>query len=150
DLEREVREGRFREDLLYRLNAITIHLPPLRDRPDDVLPLFYHFLQAASEKAGRALPKVAPRLERVLQRYDWPGNVRELENEARRLLTLTPEGAALSVERLSRRIAEFAASGRAEVTQLEEQEKERIELHLRQCNGNRTHAAKSLGISREG
>src|SRR5207249_2113613 len=88
DLERDAREGRFREDLLYRLNAVTIELPALKDRPDDVLPLFYHFLEREAERSGRPRPEVSPRLERVLQSYDWPGNVRELENEARRLHAL--------------------------------------------------------------
>jgi transcriptional regulator with GAF, ATPase, and Fis domain len=148
DLERMVSEGSFREDLYYRLNAITLQLPALRQRPDDVLPLFYHFLEQAAEKARRAVPEVARSLEQALQQYEWPGNVRELENEARRLLAVTPPGAALDVERLSSRIR--AALGVAGAAQTPEQrEKERIELHLRLAGGNRTHAARSLGISRE-
>ena len=79
DLEEEVKNGKFREDLLYRLNVVTLDLPPLCDRPDDILPLFYHFLEQASKTAGRPQPQVSPRLERVLQEYSWPGNVRELE-----------------------------------------------------------------------
>jgi Nif-specific regulatory protein/two-component system response regulator HydG len=150
DLEQEVREGRFREDLYYRLNAITIHVPPLKDRPDDILPLFHHFLGKAAERSGRSLPKVAPPLERVLQDYSWPGNVRELENEARRLVALTPEETPVTVDRLSRRIGEAVASGPTTLASLAEREKELIELHLRLSGGNRSHAAASLGISRGG
>src|SRR4029453_16328086 len=102
----EVREGRFREDLLYRLNAITIEVPPLRRRPGDIVPLFHRFLARASEKAGRPAPKVSPQLERVLQQHDWPGNVRELENEASRLVVLGSSERPLSVESLSPRITQ--------------------------------------------
>lgn len=151
DLEHEVAQGRFREDLLYRLNAITLELPPLKDRPGDVLLLFYHFLREAAEGEGRPVPQVTPALERTLSAHDWPGNVRELKNEALRLLAVTPEGQPLTVEGLSRRItAERSGKPAPEPPSLEEQEKELIELHLRLAGGNRTHAAKSLGVSREG
>jgi transcriptional regulator with GAF, ATPase, and Fis domain len=142
DLEQEVREGRFREDLLYRLNAVTLRIPPLKERRDDILPLFYHFLGAAAEKAGRPVPDVPRELERALERYEWPGNVRELENEARRLLALTPPGVPLGVDRLSHRLLE----SRAEETLTE---RERIERALQSAEGNRSQAARSLGISRE-
>jgi Nif-specific regulatory protein len=148
-LEDEVREGRFREDLLYRLNAITLDLPPLKQRPGDILPLFYHFLEDAAKRDGRPVPEVTPKLERALQEHDWPGNVRELENEARRLLAITPEGSPLTTDALSGRITR-AARERDSPGSLAEQEKELIELHLRRTGGNRTQAAKSLGISREG
>jgi transcriptional regulator with GAF, ATPase, and Fis domain len=148
DLEKEVARGAFREDLLYRLNVITLDLPPLCERPDDILPLFYHFLRQSAEKAGRTEPQVSPRLERVLQEYGWPGNVRELENEAKRLVAVTPEGQPVTVDRLSQRITR--SDGRTHLVSLAEQEKELIELHLRLAGGNRTRAAQSLGISREG
>ncbi len=151
NLEEEAREGRFREDLLYRLNAITVELPPLKDRPGDILLLFHHFLKEAAEHDQRPVPKVTPKLERALQGYDWPGNVRELKNEAQRLLAITPEGQPLTVESLSKRITGGGKPGKIEEPpSLEEQEKELIELHLRLTGGNRTQAAKSLGISREG
>jgi transcriptional regulator with GAF, ATPase, and Fis domain len=165
DLERDAREGRFREDLLYRLNAVTVELPALKERPDDVLPLFQHFLLREAERTGRSVPELSPRLERVLQSYDWPGNVRELENEARRLYALTPPGQPLTADRLSRRIAAAAEPAAAQAAaapaaaepgllptaaSLAAQEKELIELHLRASGGNRTHAAQSLGISRDG
>lgn len=150
NLEDEVAAGRFREDLLYRLNAITLELPPLKDRPGDVLLLFHHFLKEAAELDERSVPQVTPKLERALQSYDWPGNVRELKNEAQRLLAITPEGQPLTVESLSKRITGGKGGKVEEPPSLEEQEKELIELHLRLTGGNRTHAAKSLGISREG
>ncbi len=150
NLEEEVTKGRFREDLLYRLNVITIDLPPLCDRPSDVLPLFYHFLRRSADKANRTEPQVSPRLERVLQDYPWPGNVRELENEAKRLIAITPEGQPVTVDRLSPRIVRTNGAKPSSLASLAEHEKEIIELHLRQAGGNRTHAARSLGISREG
>jgi transcriptional regulator with GAF, ATPase, and Fis domain len=147
NLEQEAREGRFREDLLYRLNTVTLDLPPLKKRPGDVLPLFYHFLEREARKAARPVPEATPRLERVLQSYDWPGNVRELENETRRLLALTPQGLPLTADRLSPRLTSVASPSEAT---LADREKELVELHLRLAGGNRTRAAESLGISREG
>jgi transcriptional regulator with GAF, ATPase, and Fis domain len=148
DLEQEVRQGRFREDLLFRLNAVTLNVPPLKERPDDILLLFHHFLRRAAEKAGHDIPEVSPQLERVLIQYDWPGNVRELENEANRLIALHRPGLPLTAERLSTRLTQLVSAAAAPVS-LEDQEKELIELHLRLTKGNRTHAAESLGISRE-
>ncbi|MEM8931121.1 MAG: sigma-54-dependent Fis family transcriptional regulator [Acidobacteriota bacterium] len=152
DLEEEVSKGNFREDLLFRLNVITLDLPPLQERPNDILPLFYHFLERTCAEQRRDEPQVSPRLERVLQSYTWPGNVRELENEAKRLVAVTTEGLPLTVDRLSPRITrstEKTVSPTAPIS-LAEQEKELIELHLRLSGGNRTKAAQSLGISREG
>ncbi len=171
DLEAEVAAGNFREDLLYRLNVVTLQLPPLRDRPNDILPLFYHFLKRTSQRAGRTAPEVSPRLERVLQQHAWPGNVRELENEVSRLVAVTPEGEPLLVDRLSPRLLK-ALFGDQPIptetapeparqstdpeledrapTSLAEHEKELIEHTLRAEGYNKTRAAKRLGISREG
>jgi transcriptional regulator with GAF, ATPase, and Fis domain len=150
DLAVEVKDGRFREDLLYRLNTVTVHLPTLKERPGDILLLFYHFLKSAAEKAGRELPEVTPRLERVLQSYPWPGNVRELENETKRLLTLSPPGQPLTVDRLSPRITQTGGAEGPPLQSLAEMERELVELHLRRAGGNLTHAARGLGITREG
>ncbi|MEM9556321.1 MAG: sigma-54-dependent Fis family transcriptional regulator [Acidobacteriota bacterium] len=149
-LEEEVAAGRFREDLLYRLNVVTIELPSLAERPDDILPLFFHFLRQTCDKMERPVPQVSPRLERVLQEYAWPGNVRELENEAKRLIAVTNEGMPLTVDRLSPRVTRTSDPQRDAPQSLAEQEKELIELHLRLASGNRTKTAQSLGISREG
>ena len=152
NLEDEVAAGRFREDLLFRLNVITLDLPPLADRPDDVLPLFFHFMEKACSDQRRPVPRISPQLERVLQAYSWPGNVRELENEAKRLIAITPDGHPLTVDRLSARVTRSTrpSEQRSGPLSLADQEKELIELHLKLSDGNRTQAAQSLGISREG
>lgn len=151
DLEQEARAGKFREDLLYRLNVITIDLPPLVERPGDILPLFFHFLRRSAADAGRPEPEVSPELERVLQNHSWPGNVRDLENEAKRLLVITPEGLPLTPDRLSPRIIRNGQDGReAPALTLDRLEKQHIRKILEQTEGNRTLTAKVLGISREG
>jgi len=146
----DVEAGRFREDLLYRLNVVTLELPPLRDRPDDILPLFFHFLRNACAKQGKVPPRVSPRLERVLGHYRWPGNVRELENEALRLLAVTAPGQALTVDRLSQRVTQAPKVEGTTPSTLADFEREVIEMQLRAHGGNRTRTAKALGISREG
>ena len=88
DLEREVAEGRFREDLYYRLNVIPLHLPPLRERGGDVLLLAEHFLEADCKKKDRSPLALSPDTRRILSAYSWPGNVRELENFMERLSIL--------------------------------------------------------------
>ncbi len=88
DLEEEVRQGRFREDLYYRLNVIPIHLPPLRERGEDILLLAEHFLQRACQRQGIPLLRLTPEVRDALLRYSWPGNVRELENFMERMAIL--------------------------------------------------------------
>lgn len=149
-LEKEVEAGEFREDLFYRLNAITLEVPPLKSRTGDVLLLFHHFVGQQAEKLGRPLPTVTPRLEKVLQEYSWPGNVRDLENEAKRLVAITPPGQPLTVDNLSKRITSGSPAAAAPLASLEEMEKKQIEVHLNESGGNRTVAAKTLGLSREG
>jgi NtrC-family two-component system response regulator AlgB len=88
DLEADVREGRFREDLLYRLNVVEIRLPPLRERPDDIIRLAERFLGFFARAARRAVPELSPAAVEVLRAYPWPGNVRELRNAIERALIL--------------------------------------------------------------
>jgi len=88
DPRHEVEEGRFREDLFYRLHVIPLHLPPLRDREDDVLAIALHFLRAYAHEEGRAFRHFATDTEGVLLAYDWPGNVRELQNVVRNIVVL--------------------------------------------------------------
>ena len=90
DLKREVEEGRFREDLFYRLHVISVHLPPLRDRRSDIPLLVQHFLQKYAEENERPVLEILPETIDVLMDYDWPGNVRELENVIERGVVLTP------------------------------------------------------------
>jgi two-component system response regulator FlrC len=89
DMEQEIARGRFREDLYYRLNVFPLLIPPLRERPDDIVPLARHFLSGHARRAGRQV-WFSPEAESLLFRYRWPGNVRELENTAQRALILTP------------------------------------------------------------
>jgi formate hydrogenlyase transcriptional activator len=92
NLEEEVKAGRFRADLYFRLNVFPIHLPPLRDRADDVEPLTHFFIQKYSRNSGRKIRKVAPRVIQQLRSYTWPGNVRELEHLIERSILLTTDG----------------------------------------------------------
>lgn len=104
NLEKAIAEGRFREDLYYRLNIITIHIPGLRDRKDEILPLAYHFMQKYATAATPAL-EIVPALRDTLLAHDWPGNVRELENVIRRLLVLRrPEMVADDIRTRARRV----------------------------------------------
>jgi transcriptional regulator with GAF, ATPase, and Fis domain len=151
ELAKDVQEGRFREDLYFRLNAVLLELPPLKSRPGDILLLFQHFLQRAAERMERSAPELTPRVERVLEAYAWPGNVRELENEAARAVALTPEGEPITTERLSARLAAETRPALPERRKaLNDTERELVELHLRRSGGNRTQAAKTLGLTREG
>lgn len=105
DLEREVAEGRFREDLFYRLNVIPLHLPPLRERGGDILMLGDHFLKYFCAKKDRVLLRMAPETKRALNAYSWPGNVRELENFMERISILC-EGPTVQLSDLPRKVIE--------------------------------------------
>jgi DNA-binding NtrC family response regulator len=152
DLEHEIRRGTFRSDLYYRLNVITLHLPPLRDRRDDVQLLAEYFLQRMkSEQNGDARDlRLAQDALEVFQRYDWPGNVRELENALERAVILTPgEEIAHSVlpERVTQRKAEAVVSERAAVNPtLDVIERSYILWVLQNEGGNKSRAADVLGI----
>jgi transcriptional regulator with GAF, ATPase, and Fis domain len=89
DLNAEARKGRFREDLYHRLNVVALHMPPLRERPEDIPLLAEHFLRKSARRIGRAMAGITPEAERVLIRYPWPGNVRELENAMERGVVLS-------------------------------------------------------------
>jgi two-component system, NtrC family, response regulator HydG len=150
DLEAEVARGRFREDLYFRLNVVTITLPPLRERDGDVPLLIEHFLRVHSA-AGRKPKKFSPSAIRMALNYDWPGNVRELENAVQRAVVLT-RGETIFPEQLPAKV-QASASDRegAALTggrTMREVERDTIIKTLRQTDGNRTHAAKILGISR--
>ena len=104
DLDAEVKAGRFRQDLLYRLNVVEVTVPPLRDRSEDVLPLARRFIAFFARQARRPPPELSPAAERVLAGYPWPGNVRELRNAIERALILSP-GQVLEPESFPERIA---------------------------------------------
>jgi DNA-binding NtrC family response regulator len=99
DLRQMVREGRFREDLYYRLNVITVELPPLRQRKEDIPLLVDFFLKRYADENGRSMPRVTPEALRPLMAYSWPGNVRELENVIERAVVLS-SGPEINMELL--------------------------------------------------
>ena len=152
DLEEMMTTGGFREDLYYRLNVIQLDLPPLRRRPDDVIPLVEYFLAAINTRESRSL-SMTPEAQRVLLSYSWPGNVRELQNVVER-------GAALcQTERIDadelpnhvreRRPTDFLAAAVARKMTVSELEREYIERVLEDEGGNKTRAAQRLGLDRK-
>jgi two-component system response regulator HupR/HoxA len=151
DLEAEIRAGRFRPDLYYRLNVFPIRLPPLRDRVEDVLPLADHFLRLYRARARRAIPAVSPDAMQCLRAYPFPGNVRELENEIERAVALAEDGQPIRPEHLSDRVREAAAQPQAPQTlneAIERLKRRMIEDALREC-GSKTRAAERLGLTRQ-
>jgi DNA-binding NtrC family response regulator len=148
DLDREVAQGRFREDLYYRLNVIEIRLPPLRERSADILPLANHFAQ----RYGGGRPRFSPAVATRLALYAWPGNVRELQNAMERAV-LMARGGIILPEHLPRRILEASGTGAPEFEaapsgRLQEVEDMLILQTLREHGYNRTETASALGISR--
>jgi len=175
DLEREVREGRFRQDLYYRLAIISIFLPSLRERKEDVLPLVDFFLAHYNKKFRKSVQGLTDDTRRLLLNYDWPGNVRELKNALERAMILEegnllkPDDLPFSVAsgRSGPVLADKPASAPIEVqtgagkrllpplcipeggTSLEDVEHALVELALQQSHGNQIKAAKLLNISRD-
>jgi DNA-binding NtrC family response regulator len=146
NLEEEVRQGRFREDLFYRLNVVELSVPPLRERREDIIPLANHFIAQFSK--GRA--RFSSSLAECLERYSWPGNVRELSNAMERAALLS-RGELILPEHLPARIRveeRPAAAPAAPEAQLEEVERQTIIQALRKHGFSRTETARALGISR--
>jgi two-component system response regulator PilR (NtrC family)/two-component system response regulator HydG len=162
NLEENLASGAFRQDLFYRLNVINIHLPALRDRPDDILPLAEHFLSQSAARAGKEVRALHETARKALLGYGWPGNVRELENVIERAVALV-EGPLVRVDDLpplapivrERRPAEgegeadpFAAALARGLT-LAELERDYIMKVLAAEGGNKTRAAQRLGLDRK-
>ncbi|MFT7670004.1 MAG: serine/threonine-protein kinase PknK [Planctomycetota bacterium] len=158
NLEEMVRAGEFREDLFYRINVLSVILPPLRDRREDIPLLAEHLMARAAREASRPAPVIPHDVMAALVSHDWPGNVRELENEMRRLIVLVQDEVTtdfLSEAVRERRSADSSAQAqalsenpgdiRAAVASLE---KRSIEGALAQAGGNKSRAASLLGISR--
>ena len=146
NLEKLVEEGQFREDLFYRINVFNIQVPPLRERPEDILPLTQLFIEKYAHAMGKPVKAVAPEAEAVLLGYRWPGNVRELENAVERAMVVG-RGAALE----ARDLPVSAVDGAADeplARSLAALEKDHVARVLRDCGGNVTQAAKVLGIDR--
>ncbi|MGD2153225.1 MAG: sigma-54 dependent transcriptional regulator [Gemmatimonadales bacterium] len=164
DLKAEVEAGTFREDLFWRLNVVAVHLPALRERPEDIAPLADHFLRKHAGRLGLAPLPLDPDALSLLIAYDWPGNVRELENALESSLALAA-GPSVTATDLPARLrgpgaAETAhpsaAGGAPQTTLSEAVERARVAVEermildaLRETGGNRTRAAERLGISRK-
>ncbi len=148
DLHALVKKGIFREDLFYRLNVITITIPPLRDRADDVLLVARHCANKFAEELGKPAPRFSDDALHVLKNYDWPGNVRELENVIQRLVVMT-DGELIEVPDLPS-LMRFSALRKTGFDRtLAEVEAEYVYNVLASVKGNKTRAAKILGIDRK-
>jgi two-component system response regulator AtoC len=154
NLEVEARAGRFREDLFYRLNVLPIHLPPLRDRPEDIPLLIGHFIERCNGRLGTKIQGLSHQAEKLLVSYAWPGNVRELENTIERAMVLA-DGDQITVEDLPKQVKDLADPVRLSLGEGELSikktvrviEEELIRRALAKTNGNRTAAARHLEIS---
>jgi DNA-binding NtrC family response regulator len=146
DIRRELEEGRFREDLLYRLNTVEIQLPPLRERRDDIPHLAQHFLERQAARYGKRLSGLDPDALAALHEYAWPGNIRELEHVIERAV-LMAHGPAVRSEDLGLR-ARGDATARLDEMTLDEAEAHLIRKALARYQGNVSRAAEALGVSR--
>ena len=173
DLKQLIQLGRFREDLYYRLNVISLELPPLRKRQDDILELAFHFLQRASRRVGKQISHIDDSALEALQEYEWPGNIRELENAIERSVVLAEEN-RITRNDLPAEITGFAASSPRHVVETKSfqisaastrpyadlvggssvidggpmSEREALLHALSQCSGNKAQAARMLGMPR--
>jgi DNA-binding NtrC family response regulator len=150
-VEDAIKEGKLREDLYYRISAISIHLPPLRERRDDVLPLARAFLKRFAAQADRVISDFDSAASERLRRFDWPGNVRQLQNEIQRTVLMC-EGQ--SVESTDLTIGETPGSsptdtGDQNLTLMEAMERSKIIEVLKETGGNKLETAKRLGIGRQ-
>jgi two-component system response regulator AtoC len=147
DLEEKVREGKFREDLFFRLARLTIKIPPLRERKDDILLLSKHLLNRFNQRTGKKVLGISRPAQSVLMNYHWKGNVRELENVIEEAAILATE-TFIKLQDLPLYIRESSEHESPVLADLGEVEKSHIEAVLKQCNQNRTKSAQLLGISR--
>lgn len=158
----DVKEGRFREDLFYRLNVLPIHLPALRERRDDVPALTDFFIEKFNKKLNRSMVGIDEKVLDLFMRYDWPGNIRELENLLERVV-LMAKGDVITLDEIPAEVktkAEAVSHLPQDVhtgqfkdfirSQTEDVEKQLIIRSLEECGGNVTHAAQQLGLSRKG
>jgi transcriptional regulator with PAS, ATPase and Fis domain len=154
DLEADVAERRFREDLYYRVNVLRIDVPSLRLRGNDVLLLAQHFLKQFSQQTNKNVVGLSPPVGEKLMSYTWPGNVRELQNCIERAVAYTRFG-ELTVDDLPEKIRNYKSSdlsiagvGEHEVLSMDEVERRYVTRVLKQLDGNKTMAAELLGLDR--
>jgi len=156
DLEKEVEAGRFREDLYFRLSVVPVHLPPLRERKEDIPFLAEHFLKKYAEKNHRLLKGITPAAMDLLMRYHWPGNVRELENVIERAVIMsreewiTPEALPANLKKYQSAEEDESITEKLVGRSIKEVEKELILKTLEETGHNITRAAEILGITRRG
>ncbi len=157
DLKELVRDGKFREDLWYRLNVFNIHIPPLRKRKEDIEALFYHFVEKVSKKFNKRIDFIDKDVIEIFKNYHWPGNIRQLQNEVERLILLVLDGGKITTSMISREIlsgvkkvksGEFSL-GFSLKERVDNFEREIIEKTLKSCGGNRSKTARLLGITRQ-
>ena len=150
DIRQMVSDGRFQEDLYYRLNVIPIHIPPLRERRDDIPLLVDHFVRKHAQRAGKRIDGIEAGVRDALQAADWPGNVRELENTVERAVVLSP-GAMIGADVVRLLGVASAPAVRAAVGSLRQNldwaERETVRRALEAANGVKKDAAESMGIS---
>lgn len=155
DLKKEIREGRFREDLFYRLNVVALAVPPLRERPDDIPLLAQSFLKMFAERNARTISGFTPQAMQKLAQYAWPGNVRELMNTVERAVVLSrvelidTGDLAFPMADQADALAPARTPGGVENLPLDEVEKRSILEALGACGGNKSEAARRLGITRK-
>jgi two-component system, NtrC family, response regulator AtoC len=157
-----VKEGKFREDLFYRLNVFPVHIPPLRERTEDILPLTDYFIEKFNRKLGRKVEGLDPEVRDCFLAYPWPGNIRELEHLVERMILMAegpsltlklvpPEVASAAVEPNVLKAEPLEASGHDVLkSHMEQMERQIIARCLDECGGNVTRAAERLGLSRKG
>lgn len=149
--EEAIQDGKLREDLFYRISAISVHLPPLRERREDIMPLAQSFLNRFAAQANRPISGFTPTAVEKLTAFEWPGNVRQLQNEIQRAVLLC-EGNIVDAADLSMANARSSAGeggGDTSFTLLEGVERNAIIQMLKETSGNKLEAAKRLGIGRQ-
>jgi hydrogenase-4 transcriptional activator len=163
DLEQRVTEGKFREDLFYRLGVIRIHVPPLRERREEIPHLSTYFLREATERLAKPEVRLSEEALDLLHRYDWPGNVRQLRNEIQRAVAMSAPGALIAADLLSPEVAareemaDYAVPGLGAVYAggslagaVEQLEREMIRAALDRSAGNISETSRTLGLTRRG
>jgi len=140
--------GKLREDLYYRISAISVHLPPLRDRREDIMPLATSFLKRHAAQAGRAISGFSPEAAERLRKFDWPGNVRQLQNEVQRAVLMC-DGNVIEVQELSVLPTAEEAQADGTLSLMEAMERNTIIQILKETNGNKLETARRLGIGRQ-
>ena len=148
DLQAEVAEGRFRQDLLFRLNTVEIHIPPLRERREDILPLAEYFLQQHCNRYRRTLQGFTPGANEALLKHSWPGNVRELDHVVERAALMSSGGIVTAFDLALQPGRDPGVLSRIDEMSLEEVERLLIKKALARFSGNANRAAEALGLSR--